>query len=56
LSERLHAFRRQALHARRLELLHPATEQPVEWSVALPADMQSLLDALRADARQPERR
>lgn len=52
LFERLHTFRRQALHARRLELLHPATEEPVEWSAGLPEDMQLLLRDLREDARQ----
>jgi 23S rRNA pseudouridine1911/1915/1917 synthase len=52
LAERLHAFRRQALHARRLELLHPATEEPVEWSAELPEDMQLLLEALREDTKQ----
>lgn len=55
LAERLHAFRRQALHARRIELLHPATEEPVEWSVELPEDMQLLLRDLRADAAQAGR-
>jgi 23S rRNA pseudouridine1911/1915/1917 synthase len=52
LFERLQAFRRQALHARRLELLHPATEEPVEWSVELPEDMRLLLEALRDDTKQ----
>ncbi len=52
LFERLQAFRRQALHARRLELLHPATEEPVEWSVDMPEDMQLLLEALREDSNQ----
>ncbi|HEX5056813.1 MAG TPA: 23S rRNA pseudouridine(1911/1915/1917) synthase RluD [Gammaproteobacteria bacterium] len=52
LAERLHALRRQALHASRLELLHPATDEPVEWSVELPGDMQLLLEALRDDSRR----
>ena len=41
-------FRRQALHAERLELTHPATREPVGWSAALPADMRQLLAALRS--------
>jgi 23S rRNA pseudouridine1911/1915/1917 synthase len=51
LAERLHAFRRQALHARRLELLHPGTGEPVEWSAELPEDMELLLKALRKDSK-----
>jgi 23S rRNA pseudouridine1911/1915/1917 synthase len=52
LSALLTAFKRQALHARRLEMLHPATDEPVEWSVEPPEDMQALLRELRADAQQ----
>lgn len=47
-AETLRAFKRQALHARRLRLLHPATGQAMEWSAPLPADMQHLVDVLRA--------
>lgn len=46
----LAAFRRQALHATRLELPHPGSGEPVSWSVDMPADMAALLDALQADA------
>ena len=46
----LAAFRRQALHATRLELPHPGSGEPVSWSVDMPADMVALLDALQADA------
>lgn len=55
LAERLHAFRRQALHARHLELLHPATDEPVEWSMEPPEDMQLLLKALRVDTKLAEK-
>jgi len=46
----LRRFRRQALHARRLGLNHPATGEWVEWEVPLPQDMMALLEVLRADA------
>jgi 23S rRNA pseudouridine1911/1915/1917 synthase len=39
-------FPRQALHAARLGLEHPATGEYVEWTAALPADFQNLVDAL----------
>jgi 23S rRNA pseudouridine1911/1915/1917 synthase len=38
---------RQALHARQLGLLHPASGAAMEWESALPADMQRLLEELR---------
>jgi len=39
---------RQALHAARLALDHPATGERTEFAAPLPADMQGMLDALRA--------
>ncbi len=42
------AFRRQALHAKRLGLVHPATREDMQWQSPLPADIVALLDALRA--------
>ncbi|MEW5889551.1 MAG: 23S rRNA pseudouridine(1911/1915/1917) synthase RluD [Pseudomonadota bacterium] len=47
----LAAFARQALHAWRLELVHPATGQPLGWEAPLPQDFARLLDALRAQQR-----
>jgi 23S rRNA pseudouridine1911/1915/1917 synthase len=44
--EALPPFPRQALHAARLSLVHPATGAAVEWESPLPADMRALLDAL----------
>lgn len=38
-------FPRQALHAFRLGLLHPATREPLSWEAPLPGDMQGLLEA-----------
>lgn len=46
----LRDFPRQALHARRLELLHPQSDEPMAWESALPADMQELLRRLEQDA------
>ncbi len=42
-------FPRQALHAERLGLIHPATKQEMNWASPLPADFASLLQALRDD-------
>jgi 23S rRNA pseudouridine1911/1915/1917 synthase len=50
LVETLRGFRRQALHAARLELVHPGTGAPVQFEAPLPADMEALLAALREDA------
>lgn len=44
----LAAFRRQALHAARLQFLHPASHERVSFTAALPADMESLLQLVRA--------
>jgi 23S rRNA pseudouridine1911/1915/1917 synthase len=46
----LRGFKRQALHAETLEFIHPASGEPLRLSAPLPADMQQLLQALRADA------
>ena len=51
LAEQLRSFKRQALHATRLQLNHPATDQQLQWQSPLPADMQTLLDTL--DTEQP---
>ncbi|WP_175628284.1 23S rRNA pseudouridine(1911/1915/1917) synthase RluD [Thioalkalivibrio denitrificans] len=39
-------FRRQALHAARLELVHPKTGKNVAWEAPLPADVSRLLRSL----------
>ena len=46
----LQNFHRQALHAERLALTHPATGEWLEWRAELPADLAELLAALSADA------
>ncbi|KAA0876343.1 23S rRNA pseudouridine(1911/1915/1917) synthase RluD [Nitrincola tapanii] len=46
----LRNFRRQALHAKKLELWHPETGQQMSWEIDLPQDMQQLLTVLKSDA------
>lgn len=46
LSKVITEFNRQALHARRLGLIHPITKQQMEWSAPLPHDMLNLLTEL----------
>lgn len=49
LLEALRGFRRQALHARRLELIHPATQELTAWECDLPADFVALAQVLAAE-------
>jgi 23S rRNA pseudouridine1911/1915/1917 synthase len=46
----LRGFRRQALHAEKLGLEHPASGQWCEWRVDIPQDFQGLIEALRQAA------
>jgi 23S rRNA pseudouridine1911/1915/1917 synthase len=46
----LKGFRRQALHAKKLELWHPFTGEHCSWEIDLPDDMQRLLTVLDKDA------
>ena len=50
LADVLRGFRRQALHAGRLGLVHPESGEAMEWTSPLPDDMRELLDTLREDA------
>ena len=50
LIETFREFRRQALHAGRLEFSHPVTTERVKVEAAPPADFQKLLDVLRGHA------
>ncbi len=43
-------FSRQALHARELALVHPASGRHVAWQAALPADMAQLIESLESAA------
>jgi 23S rRNA pseudouridine1911/1915/1917 synthase len=48
-------FARQALHAWRLALVHPATHAPVAWRSAMPEDLAQLAAALGlADTTEDE--
>jgi 23S rRNA pseudouridine1911/1915/1917 synthase len=47
----LRGFKRQALHAQTLGLVHPTTGESMSFSRPVPADMQALIDALAEDAR-----
>lgn len=49
LQEGIRQFRRQALHAKKLELTHPITGQFMEWEVDLPEDMLQMLEWLQQD-------
>lgn len=53
LSEKLNSyllcFKRQALHASSLQLLHPITKIPMKWHAPLPSDIIDLIDMLRSD-------
>jgi 23S rRNA pseudouridine1911/1915/1917 synthase len=49
----LSAFPRQALHAERLGLEHPATGEWMEWQTPLPQDMRELLEKIRSAAHEP---
>jgi 23S rRNA pseudouridine1911/1915/1917 synthase len=50
LRDALRSFRRQALHAARLELRHPVAGEALAFEVPPPGDFQSLLRTLREDA------
>ena len=49
LRDALRAFRRQALHAARLELKHPVSGEDLRFEVAPPGDFEALLQTLRED-------
>lgn len=47
--EAIRNFHRQALHAERLALTHPATGARLEWRAEVPADLLALLEVLSED-------
>lgn len=51
----LQQFKRQALHAGVLGLIHPESDEEMQWQAPLPLDMQRLLEMLRDDARSRSR-
>ncbi len=50
LVELLREFKRQALHAAKLSLVHPETGDAMRWAVSVPKDMGELMEALAEDA------
>ena len=46
LRTRLQQMGRQALHATRLRLVHPITQEEMSWEAQMPEDMQELVDLL----------
>ena len=49
LESQLRQFRRQALHATRIEYMHPMLGELQSWERALPQDMQDLIEACGID-------
>ncbi|QBQ53561.1 23S rRNA pseudouridine(1911/1915/1917) synthase RluD [Nitrosococcus wardiae] len=52
LTTALRHFKRQALHAARLGLLHPQRKQAMSWEAPLPEDMSTLLALLEQDRQR----
>ena len=50
----LTSFKRQALHAVQLRLVHPQTGRKMEWEAPLPSDMLGLIAALEEDLRHAD--
>ncbi|TNE78963.1 MAG: 23S rRNA pseudouridine(1911/1915/1917) synthase RluD [Gammaproteobacteria bacterium] len=51
LHDALRGFKRQALHAARLALIHPASGEDMEWQALPPDDFNQLLMDLKTDAK-----
>lgn len=49
LIDTLRGFKRQALHAARLQLLHPGDARELRFEAPVPVDLAALVDVLRAD-------
>jgi len=56
LNAALQAFRRQALHAQRLQLDHPISGRVCHFEAPVPEDLERLLQLLRADRQDARRR
>lgn len=48
----LRTFPRQALHAKQLGLVHPETQEAMQWEVPTPSDILDLIQALRVDSQE----
>lgn len=55
LRQAIQAFPRQALHARKLGLIHPVSGEYQEFECELPDDMKELIAEMRADLKSDER-
>jgi 23S rRNA pseudouridine1911/1915/1917 synthase len=47
------AFHRQALHAQKLGLIHPASREPMSWAAPIPEDLRTLMATL-ASIKEPQ--
>lgn len=54
LAKCLREFKRQALHARKLTLIHPISHQECSWTAPIPDDMQDLINLLEKDIERHE--
>jgi 23S rRNA pseudouridine1911/1915/1917 synthase len=52
LGEVMRDFRRQALHAEKLEFAHPVSGETIAVAAEIPSDMRILIESLRADSAQ----
>jgi 23S rRNA pseudouridine1911/1915/1917 synthase len=55
LVDALRQFKRQALHAASLKLLHPVDASELEFEAPLPEDLATLIDVLRTDKQTDDR-
>lgn len=51
LKNALRGFKRQALHALKLSLVHPETGKRLQWATSVPEDMSHLMGALAQDTK-----
>ncbi len=54
LAEELRQFKRQALHAKKLELTHPKTEKRMVFECDYPKDFENLIKTFKEDQKQLE--
>jgi len=55
LGEKITAFPRQALHAARLELIHPVSKERLAWSAPLAQDIKNLLEFIEDESQLADR-
>lgn len=53
LSETLKGFKRQALHAARLGVVHPVSGEEISWACDMPGDMKNLVQVLEQESPAP---